>query len=131
MFYKSTDNAFWWHCEQIKGNSILVPMVTARSVHISLDLESTISNIDQLNHAIEQVFQRQETGKRIAAYWRPVPKDQASATLPAGSTGNWNDRGKPASRSGASVELFLPKLCTWRNRRSHKAQERSDCRARR
>jgi hypothetical protein len=62
-----------------KGNSILVPIVTARSVHISIDLESTTSKIDQLNHVIEQVFQRQETGKQIAAYWRPVPKDQASA----------------------------------------------------
>jgi TonB family protein len=67
-----------------KGNSILVPIVTARSVHITIDLESTTFNIDQLNHLIEQVFQRQETRKRIAAYWRPVPKDQASATLPAG-----------------------------------------------
>ena len=68
-----------------QGSSILVPIVTARSVHITIELESTTSKIDQLNHVIEQVFQKQDTGKRIAAYWRPVPEDQASATLPAGA----------------------------------------------
>jgi len=31
-----------------QGSSILVPIVTARSVHISIELESTTSNIDQL-----------------------------------------------------------------------------------
>ena len=34
---------------------------------------------------MEQVFQKQDTRKRITAYWRPVPEDQASATFPAGA----------------------------------------------
>jgi hypothetical protein len=68
-----------------QGSSILVPIVTARSVHITIELESTTSDVDQLNHVIEQVFQKQETGKRIAACWLPVAQDQASATLPAGA----------------------------------------------
>jgi TonB family protein len=68
-----------------QGSSILVPIVTARSVHITIELESTTSNIDQLNQVIERVFQKQDTRKRIAAYWRPVPEDQASATFPAGA----------------------------------------------
>jgi TonB family protein len=68
-----------------KGNSILVPIVTARPVHITIALEPTTSNIDRLNHEIEGVFQKQDTRKRIAAYWRPVPEGQAGATLPAGA----------------------------------------------
>jgi hypothetical protein len=113
-----------------KGNSILVPMVTARSVHITIALEPTTSNIDQVNHVMEQVFQKQDTRKRIAAYWRPVPEDQASATRPAGAevTGMLEGN-RPVI--GREVELFLPKLCTWRHRRSHGAHERSDSRARR
>jgi len=68
-----------------KGSSMLVPIVTARSVHVTVDLESTTPNVDQVDHVIEQVFQKQETRKRIAAYWRPLPQDQSTATLPAGA----------------------------------------------
>jgi len=68
-----------------QGSSTLVPIITARSVRITIDLESATSNIDQLNRAIEQVFQAQDTSKRMAAYWRPVQKDQATGTFPAGA----------------------------------------------
>jgi len=84
MFYKSTANAFWWHCELIKGIQFLCHC-PARSVPITIALELTTSNIDQLNQVMEQVFQKQDTRKRITAYWRPVPEDQASATFPAGA----------------------------------------------
>jgi TonB family protein len=68
-----------------QGNPILLPIVTARSVQIAIDLDSTsASNIDQINLLFEQVFQKQDIRQRIAAYWTPAPTDHACGTLPAG-----------------------------------------------
>jgi hypothetical protein len=108
-----------------------VSIVTPRSVHTTIDLESTTFNIDQLNHVIEQVFQRQETGKRIAAYWRPVPKDQASATLPAGGEVTGMLKGNRPGY-GALGGIVPPKaVYTEEPTFTPRARARSDGRARR
>jgi len=113
-----------------QGSSILVPIVTARSVHITIELESTTSHIDQLNQVIEQVFQKQDTRKRIAAYWRPVPEDQASATLPAGGevTGMLEGN-RPVYRALGGI--VPPKPVYMEDPTFTLAHERSDCRGRR
>jgi TonB family protein len=56
------------------GPPVLVPLLTGRSVRLSLDLDSNLLDIDHVKAVLAKIFEEGDVQQKIAAYWKPAPE---------------------------------------------------------